>query len=197
MRTNNSPQEQITDLLADWSNGDQAALDKLMPLVYDELRRLARHYMRNERAGQTLQTTALVHEAYLKLADYKAIKWHERAHFFAVAAQVMRRVLVEHARARNRVKRGGNAQTISLDAETISFATASSTLGDHFLDMLALDEAMRRLEAFDSRKTKVVEMRFFAGMENEEIAAVLDISVNTVMRDWNFAEGWLRRELVA
>ena len=197
MTTNGSPPDQITDLLVDWSNGDQTALDKLMPLVYEELRRLARHYMRNERAGQTLQTTALVHEAYLKLADYKDIKWHERAHFFAVAAQVMRRVLVEHARARNRVKRGGHAQTISLDAGTISFATASSTFGEHFLDMLALDEAMRRLEGFDSRKTKVVEMRFFAGMENEEIAAVLDISVNTVMRDWNFAEAWLRRDLVA
>jgi RNA polymerase sigma factor (TIGR02999 family) len=197
MRTNSSPQERITDLLADWSNGDQAALDRLMPVVYDELRRLARHYMRNERAGQTLQTTALVHEAYLRLANYKEINWQERTHFFAVAAQVMRRVLVEHARARKRVKRGGNAQAISLDEGTISLASTSSASADHLLDMVALDEAMTRLEAFDSRKAKVVEMRFFAGMENEEIAAVLDISVNTVMRDWNFAEAWLRRELVA
>ena len=187
--------EQITQLLVDWSNGDQTALGKLMPLVYDELRRLARHYMRNERQGQTLQTTALVHEAYLRLAGYKEIKWQERAHFFAIAAQLMRRILVEHARARKRVKRGRDAQTICLDAKAISLAEDASASADHFLDMLALDEAMTRLEAIDSRKTRVVEMRFFAGMENTEIAEVLKVSINTVTRDWNFAEAWLRREL--
>ncbi len=187
--------EQITQLLVDWSNGDQTALGKLMPLVYDELRRLARHYMRNERAGQTLQTTALVHEAYLRLAGYKEIKWQERAHFFAIAAQLMRRILVEHARARKRRKRGGDAQTICLDAKTISLVEDASASVDHFLDMLALDEAMTRLEAIDSRKTRVVEMRFFAGMDNQEIAEVLKVTPNTVIRDWNFAEAWLRREL--
>ena len=192
-----SSQPRITELLVDWSNGDETALDRLMPLVYDELRRLARHYMRNERAGQTLQTTALVHEAYLRLAGYKEIKWQERAHFFAIAAQLMRRILVEHARARKRVKRGRDAQTICLDAKAISLAEDASASADHFLDMLALDEAMRKLEAFDTRKTKVVEMRFFAGMENKEIAEVLSISVNQVIRDWNFAEAWLRRELGA
>ena len=134
-----SSQLRITELLVDWSNGDETALGKLMPLVYDELRRLARHYMRNERQGQTLQTTALVHEAYLRLAGYKEIKWQERAHFFAIAAQLMRRILVEHARARKRVKRGGDAQTISLDAKTISLADASSASPDQQLDMLALD----------------------------------------------------------
>ena len=190
-----SSQPRITELLVDWSNGDETALDRLMPLVYDELRRLARHYMRNERAGQTLQTTALVHEAYLRLAGYKEIKWQERAHFFAIAAQLMRRILVEHARARKRVKRGGDAQTISLDAKTISLADASSASPDQLLDMLALDEAMKRLEAIDPRKAKVVEMRFFAGMENKEIAEVLNVAPNTVIRDWNFAEAWLRREL--
>jgi RNA polymerase sigma-70 factor (ECF subfamily) len=185
----------ITQLLIDWSNGDETALHKLMPLVYEELRRIARRYMRNERAGQTLQTTALVHEAYLRLADYKEIKWRERAHFFAVASQVMRRILVEHARARRRFKRGGRAQTISLDAKTLSLVAAPSVFAEQPLDMLALDEAMRRLEAFDSRKTKVVEMRFFAGMKNKEIASVLGVTSNTVIRDWNFAEAWLRRDL--
>lgn len=192
--TSSSPQ-QITQLLIDWSNGDKAAFDKLMPLIYDELRRLARRYMHNERAGQTLQTTALVHEAYLRLADYKEIKWRERAHFFAVAARVMRRILVEHARARKRIKRGGNERTIALDAEVLTLAGASLVSSDQLLDMLALDEAMTRLEEFAPRKTKVVEMRFFAGMENKEIAEVLNIAPNTVIRDWNFAEAWLRREL--
>jgi len=151
--------------------------------------------LRNERPGRTLQTTDLVNEAYLRLADYKQIQWRERAQFFAIAAQIMRRILIEQARARKRVKRGGYAQTISLDAGTISFANASSTSADHFLDMLALDEAMAKLEAVDSRKAKVVEMRFFAGMNNQEIAEVLNVTANTVIRDWNFAEAWLRREL--
>lgn len=185
----------ITQLLVDWSNGDATARDKLMPLVYEELRRLARRYMRNERAGQTLQTTALVHEAYLRLADYKEINWRERAHFFAIAAQVMRRILVERARARNRFKRGGVVPKVSLDTKTLFLATPPSVNGNHLLDMLALDEAMTKLEAVDPRKIKVVEMRFFGGLENSEIARVLNISPNTVMRDWNFAEAWLRRAL--
>ena len=185
----------ITQLLVDWSNGDDTARDKLMPLVYEELRHIARRYMRNERAGQTLQTTALVHEAYLRLADYKEIKWRERAHFFAIAAQVMRRILVERARARKRVKRGGVVPKLSLDAKSLFLATTPSANANHVVDMLALDEAMTKLEAVDPRKTKVVEMRFFGGLENSEIARVLNISPNTVTRDWNFAEAWLRRAL--
>lgn len=185
----------ITQLLLDWSNGDETARDKLMPLVYEELRRIARRYMRNERAGQTLQTTALVHEAYLRLADYNEIKWRERTHFFAIAAQAMRRILVERARARKRFKRGGVVPQLSLDAKQLFLETASSPDANHALDMLALDDAMTKLEAIDARKIRVVEMRFFAGLENSEIARVLNISPNTVTRDWNFAEAWLRRTL--
>src|SRR2546430_9045355 len=190
-----SPPQPITQLLVDWSNGDEAALTKLMPIIYQELRRRAHQYLRHERPGRTLQTTDLVNEAYLRLADYKQIQWRERAQFFAIAAQIMRRILIEQARARKRVKRGGYAQTVSLDAGTISLGNASSTSADHLLDMLALDEAMTRLEAIDARKTRVVEMRFFAGMNNQEIAEVLKVTPNTVIRDWNFAEAWLRREL--
>src|SRR2546421_9447313 len=169
--TGSSPQP-ITQLLVDWSNGDENALAKLMPIVYRKLRRRAHQYLRNERPGRTLQTTDLVNEAYLRLADYKEIHWRERAQFFAIAAQIMRRILVEHARSRRRVKRGGNAQRVSLDEGTISLGNRSSDSQNRFLDMLALDEAMTRLEAIDARKTKVVEMRFFAGMNNQEIAEV-------------------------
>jgi RNA polymerase sigma-70 factor (ECF subfamily) len=197
MGTNSPPPEQITDLLIDWSNGDQAALDKLMPLVYQELRSQARHHLRNERAGHTLQTTALVHEAYLRLAEFKKIQWQERAHFFAIAAQVMRRILVENARSRGRAKRGGNAHKVSIEDAMVSVATICRDSPDGFLNMLALDEALQKLEAIDRRKTRVVEMRFFAGMDNEAIASVLNIAPNTVIRDWNFAEAWLRKELAA
>ncbi len=183
--------------LIDWSNGDETALDKLMPIVYRELRRRAHQCLRNERPGRTLQTTELVNEAYLRLLDYKQIQWRERAQFFAIAAQIMRRILVEHARSRGRVKRGGNAQRVSLEEGTVSLRNRSSDSQSRFLDMLALDEAMARLETIDSRKTRVVEMRFFAGMNNQEIAEVLKVTPNTVIRDWNFAEAWLRRELGA
>jgi RNA polymerase sigma factor (TIGR02999 family) len=182
-----SPQ-QITQLLVDWSNGDRAALDQLLPLVYEELRRLAHHYMRGERDGHTLQTTDLVHEAYLRLADYQNIQWQQRAHFFAVAAQLMRRILVEHARSRQRLKRGGNARKVSLQEATVVSPERS-------LEWLALDEALTKLSACDLRKGQVVEMRVFGGLSNEEIAEVLKIAPNTVTRDWNFAEAWLRREL--
>ena len=198
--TKASPQR-ITQLLVDWSRGDEAALDELMPLVYQELRRQARHYLRNERAGHTLQTTDLVHEAYLRLADHRNVQWRERAHFFAIAAKIMRRILVERARSRGRVKRGGNAQRVLLEDGVVSLETVpSGRQGDSqgsLLDMLALDHAMQKLEAMNSRKTKVVEMRFFAGMDNKEIAEVLGVATNTVIRDWNFAEAWLRRELAA
>ena len=190
-----SSQKRFTQLLVDWSNGDETALAKLMPIVYRELQRRAHQYLRNERPGRTLQTTDLVNEAYLRLADYKQIQWRERAQFFAIAAQIMRRILVEHARSRRRVKRGGNAQTVSLEEGTVSLGNRSSDSQSRFLDMLALDEAMTRLEAIDSRKTRVVEMRFFAGMNNQQIAEVLKVTPNTVIRDWNFAEAWLRREL--
>ncbi len=184
-------------MLVDWSNGDEAALARLMPIVYRELQRRAHQYLRNERPGRTLQTTDLVNEAYLRLAGYKTIQWRERAQFFAIAAQIMRRILVEHARSRGRVKRGGNAQTVSLEEGTVSPTNRSKDSQNHFLDMLALEEAMTRLEAIDSRKTRVVEMRFFGGMSNREIAEVLNVTPNTVIRDWNFAEAWLRRELGA
>lgn len=190
-----SSQQRITQLLIDWSNGNQEALAKLMPIVYRELRRRAHQYLRHERSGRTLQSTELVNEAYLRFADYRKIRWRERAQFFAIAAQVMRRILVEHARTRGRLKHGANAQRVSLEDEAVTERNGSSCFQDRFLDMLALDEAMAKLEVIDSRKTKVVEMRFFAGMDNQEIAEVLNISPNTVIRDWNFAEAWLRREL--
>ena len=189
--------QQITQLLIDWSNGDETALNTLMPIVYRELQRRAHQYLRNERPGRTLQTTELVNEAYLRLADYKQIQWRERAQFFAIAAQIMRRILVEHARSRRRVKRGGNAQRVSLEEGTVSLGNRSSDSQNRFLDMLALDEAMAKLEKVDSRKSGVVEMRFFAGMNNQEIAEVLKVTPNTVIRDWNFAEAWLRRELAS
>src|ERR1051325_4609580 len=179
---------EISQLLHDWSSGDQTALQKLTPLIYDELRRLAHAYLRRERAGQTLQTTALVHEAYLRLADYKRIRWQERAHFFAIAAQLMRRILVEHARARNWLKRGGGQIKLLVDDLPL--------VSDNRLDeLLALDEALTRLAMNYARKERVVELRCFAGLENDEIAQVLDVSVNTVIRDWTFAQAWLRREL--
>jgi RNA polymerase sigma-70 factor, ECF subfamily len=180
--------QEITQLLIDWSNGDQSAFATLLPLVYDELRRLAHHYMRNERAGHTLQTADLVHEAYLRLVDYKRIQWQKRAHFFAIAAQVMRRILIERARARGRDKRGGGARKVSLDEGAVLSQERS-------LELLALNEALTRLAAIDPRKAQVVEMRFFGGLSNEEIAEVLQVSPNTVIRDWNFAEAWLRREM--
>jgi RNA polymerase sigma-70 factor (ECF subfamily) len=184
------PATQITRLLNDWSNGDQAALDQLLPLVYEELRRLAHHYMRQERAGHTLQTTALVNEAYLRLADCEWMRWQDRAHFFAVSAQLMRRILVDHARTRRRLKRGGGATKVSLGASGVMSPQRSE-------ELLALDEALTRLAAVDPRKSRVVELRLFGGLDNNEVAAVLKISINTVTRDWNMAAAWLRRELGA
>jgi RNA polymerase sigma factor (TIGR02999 family) len=183
-----SSRQQITDLLVKWSNGDRSALDKLIPQVYDELRRLAHYHMSKERQGHTLQTTALIHEAYERLVDYREMRWQDRKHFFAVAAQVMRRVLVEHARSRNRVKRGGLSTRVPLDEAALLSPQES-------LEMVALDEALTELEAVHPRQKQVVELRFFGGLSNEEIAEVLDIHPNTVTRDWNLAEAWLRREI--
>jgi RNA polymerase sigma-70 factor (ECF subfamily) len=179
---------QITQLLIEWSNGDRAALDKLMPLVYDELRSLARHYMRQERADHTLQTTALVHEAYVRLIDYRKIRWQRRAHFFAIAAQLMRRILVDYARANGRIKRGGLALRVALDEGAILSEQRS-------VELIALDDALTKLAALDARKSQVVELRFFGGLNNAEVAEVLSVHPNTVIRDWDFAEAWLRREI--
>ena len=180
--------EQVTGLLVDWGNGDKAALDKLMPLVYDELRRLARYYMRRERAGQTLQTTALVNEAYLRLVDQRNVRWQNRAHFFAIAAQLMRRILVDKARKRYNAKRGGNLRKVSLDGVAV-------LSGERDADLIALDEALIDLEAMDSRKSKIVELRFFGGLNIEEAAEALSISPATVQREWSVAKAWLYREI--
>ena len=174
-------------MLQAWSDGDRAALDRLTPIVYDELHRLARGYMKRERPGHSLQTTALVNEAYMRLVDYKGMQWQNRAHFFAVSAQLMRRILVDHARRHN-LKRGGGVQHISLD-ET------SMVGGDRAADLLGLDDAMDALARLDPRKVQVVEMRFFGGLTVEETAEVLKVSPVTVMRDWSTAKAWLYREL--
>ena len=180
--------EEVSQLLRDWSDGDQAALDKVMPVVYQELRRLAHHYMRNERAGHTLQTTALVNEAYMRLADYKKMRWESRAHFFAVAAQVMRRILVENARRRNFAKRGGGAQQVELDEAAVVSAGRSA-------EVIAVDEALTELESWDARKGRIVELRFFGGLSIEETAEVLKISPTTVQREWRSAKAWLYRAI--
>jgi RNA polymerase sigma factor (TIGR02999 family) len=178
---------EISTLLRAWSDGDSGALDKLTPIVYDELRRLARRYMRRERAGHSLQTTALVNEAYMRLVDYKRMQWQNRAHFFAVSSQLMRRILVEHARRHN-LKRGAGIQHISLeDAAVVGHGRTT--------DLVALDDAMNQLALLDPRKVKVVEMRFFGGLSVEESAEVLKISTVTVLRDWSTAKAWLYREL--
>jgi len=181
------PQE-VTQLLVAWSNGDQAALEKLIPLVYDELRRLARRYMNREPAGHTLQTTALVNEAYFRLVEQKDVKWQNRAHFFAISAQLMRRILVSMARARQADKRGGEARQVSLDeAPAISRERAA--------ELVALDDAMNELAALDRRRSQVVELRYFGGLSVEETAEVLNISPDTVMRDWKRAKAWLKTVL--
>ena len=179
--------EEVTMLLRAWTDGDQTALEKLTPVIYEELRRLARHYMSRERSGHILQTTALVNEAYIRLADCNRMRWQDRAHFFAVSAQMMRRILVDHAR-RNNVKRGAGLQHISIEeAGTVSRRPSQ--------DLVALDDALEGLALLDTRKAKVVELRFFGGLSVEETAEVLKISSITVMRDWNAARTWLYREL--
>jgi RNA polymerase sigma-70 factor (ECF subfamily) len=180
--------EEVSQLLQEWSNGDQAALDKVMPVVYQELRRLAHHYMQKERVDHTLQTTALVNEAYMRLVDYKRMRWQSRAHFFAVAAQVMRRILVENARSRNFAKRGGGTQKVSLD-ETAVVSTGRSA------EVIAVDEALTELESWDPRKGKIVELRFFGGLSIEETAEVLKVSPTTVQREWRSAKAWLYRAI--
>jgi len=182
------PPHEITQLLAEWTNGNQEALDKLYPLVYDELRRIARRYMSRERKGHTLQTTALINEAYLRLVEQRNVHWANRAHFFAIAAQIMRRILIDYARRYEYAKRGAGAQRVSLDE--VAFVAK-----ERARELLLLDEALNRLVTVDTRRSRVVELRFFGGLENEEIAEVLKISPNTVTRDWHMARAWLYKEL--
>ena len=178
----------ITQLLMQWSNGDQQALEQLTPLVYDELRQMARTYLRRERPDHTLQATALVHEAYLRLIDQHSVSWQNRAHFFGIASQMMRRILVNHALARATAKRGGNVEKLSLD-EATGFA------GQRELDLISLDEALKELELLDSRQTRIVEIRFFGGLSMTETAEVLKLSPATVKREWSTARLWLRRKM--
>ena len=178
----------ITELLLAWSQGEQAALDKLVPRVHAELRRLAHRYMARERTGHTLQTTALVNEAYLRLINVEQVRWQNRAHFFAVSAQLMRRILVDFARSRNYLKRGGGAQKVTLDDALV----VSREPGQ---DLVALDDALKALAVTDARKSRVVELRFFGGLSVEETAEVLKVSADTVTRDWRLAKVWLAREM--
>jgi RNA polymerase sigma factor (TIGR02999 family) len=178
----------VTALLQAWSSGDQAALERLVPLVYAELHCMARHYVRGENHAPSLQATALVHEAYLRLVDVNRMRWQDRAHFFAVSAQLMRRILVEAARTRGRQKRGGNVVRVDLD-ESVDAMPARDW------ELLALDDALDALAQFDARKARVVELRFFGGLSAEETAEVLKVSPQTVLRDWKLARAWLTEEL--
>lgn len=184
---NENSQESITVILQDWSRGNRTAADALIPLVYDELRKVAANYLRRERSEHTLQPTALVNEAYLKLIDISNVSWQDRAHFFAVASNVMRQILVDHARARQTEKRGGG-QTIALD-EAVSFPSKPE------VDLLALNDALERLAKLDEQQARIVEMRFFGGLSVEETAEVLGFSTRTVKREWAFAKAWLHKTL--
>jgi RNA polymerase sigma factor (TIGR02999 family) len=179
-----SPNE-VTQLLVAWGNGDQAALDRLMPLVYNELHRLAHRHIKKERPGHTLQTSALLNEAFLRLVDQRDVHWQSRAHFFSIAAQMMRRILVDYARARRYAKRGGDARQVSFDEELIMSRQLSA-------DVVELHEALNELATIDERKSKIVELKFFGGLSIEETAEVLGVSPGTVMRDWTLAKAWLR-----
>jgi RNA polymerase sigma factor (TIGR02999 family) len=184
-----SAETDVSALLRAWSGGDQGALQALIPIVYEELHRLARHYMRRERSAHSLQATALVNEAYMRLADYTRMQWRDRAHFFAASAQVMRRILVDHARRHN-VKRGRGVRQVSIDDVVV---VASGDEGD--TDLGALDEALVALTRIDPRKAQIVEMRFFGGLTADEIGAVLQVSTGTIKRDWRAAKAWLYHEL--
>lgn len=180
--------EEVTGLLQAWSDGDQLALEKLMPLVYAELHRLAKRYMRREHAGHSLQTSALVNEAYLRLVDAHGLRWQNRAHFFAVSAQIMRRILVDFARARQNLKRGGGARQVTLDEGLVVSPESGA-------DLLALDEALEKLAVLNLRQSRVVVLRYFGGLNEEEVAESLNVSTRTVRHDWSLARVWLYREL--
>ena len=189
VHTSSQPKlDEVSQLVLDWADGDQAALDRLMPLVYDELRRVAHHYMRREHPGHTLQTTALVDEAYLRLVDQTHTHWSSRAQFFAIASQLMRRILVDHARSHLYAKRGGGARKVALD----EVAVLSPERG---ADLIALDDALKCLSSVDPRKSRIVELRYFGGLSVEETAKILGVSAITVKRDWLVAKAWLRREI--
>jgi len=183
------PPEGITQLLTKWSKGDQSALDELMPLVYEELRRLASAYLRRERAGHTLQPTALVNEAYLKLVDQKSARWQNRAQFYGIAAQLMRRILVDHARVKHAEKRGG------ADQQRLSITSAQGISTKPNLDVLALNEALDELATLDPQQSRIVELKFFGGLSIEETAEIMGLGHATVERDWKMARAWLRRKL--
>jgi RNA polymerase sigma-70 factor, ECF subfamily len=183
-----TPSHEVTQLLLEWSNGDQQALEKLLPLVYRELRKLAHQHLNRERPGHTLQTTDLVHEAYLKLVNQKGAQWQNRAQFFGIAAQLMRRILVDRARHNKRAKRGGGVAAVSIDQETLVAPKSQ-------VDLVALDEALKTLAKADQRKARIVELRFFGGLSVEETADFLKVSPITVMRDWKMAKAWLHKAL--
>jgi len=189
MTTPPSKRQEVTQLLGDWNGGDEGALEKLIPLVQPELHRLAHYYMSRERAGHTLQTTALLNEAYLQLTDKTQPTWQNRTHFMAVAAQLMRRIMVDHARARHALKRGAGAIRVTLDETALVTEKRAE-------ELLALDEALEKLAEFDRRRCEIVEMRYFGGLTVEEIADVLKVHPNTVMRDWRAAKAWLYAELI-
>jgi RNA polymerase sigma-70 factor (ECF subfamily) len=180
--------EEVTGLLLAWSEGEQTALEKLMPLVYAELHRLAKRYMRREHAGHTLQTSALVNEAYLRLIDARSVRWQNRAHFFAVSAQIMRRILVDFARAKQNLKHGGGGRQVTLEEGLV-------VSPDSGADLLALDEALERLAVLNERQSRVVELRYFGGLNEDEVAEALKVSPRTVRSDWSLARAWLYREL--
>ena len=187
LNTGPSPEE-ITGLLLDWGNGDRAALDRVIPVVYQELRRLAHRQVRRERAGDSMQTTALINEAYLRLVDYARVRPRDRAHFFAIAAQAMRRILIERARSRQSAKRGSGAAKLSLDE-------VADVSAERAADLVALDDALTQLAAIDPRKSRLVELKYFGGLTDEEAAEVLEVSTATVERDWRTAKIWLHREI--
>ena len=178
----------VTQLLVAWGDGDESARDRLMPLVYDELHRLAHQHMRRERPGHTLQTSGLVNEAYLRLVDQTQVKWQSRAHFFGIAARLMRQILVDEARRRNYAKRGGGAIQVTLDE-------AREAAHEQSANVMALDDALKSLEQIDSRQSRIIELRFFGGLTIDETAEVLKVSPGTVMRDWTFARAWLRKAM--
>ena len=184
-----APSQEITAMLRAWGEGDRAVLDQMLPLVYDELHRQAHRYLRRERANHTLQTTALINEAYLKLVDQRVVQWQNRAHFFGIAAQAMRRILVDYAKHRNREKRGGAAADLPLDEAMLIAATGQN------IDLLALDAALTRLAAIDEQQARVVELKYFSGLSIEETAEVVGVSPATVKRDWQMAKAWLRHEM--
>jgi len=188
MEQMSSSEEEVTALLRRWRDGDEAALNKLTPLVYDELHRLAHNYIRRERPGHTLQTTALVNEAYVRLVDQNSVDWQNRAHFFGVAAQVMRHILVDYARQQTAVKRGGGVGRFNLDEGLIVSKESAA-------ELVALDEALKALSNLYPRRSKVVELRYFGGLNNKEASEILNVSETTIERDWRFARAWLFREM--